>query len=72
MAALGDVRRALLNLRSKNTALLVSMSGLTGCGSDSQSGQANEPKTAAGTYSFNVVATSGSATSTATYKLTVQ
>ena len=53
-------------------ALLVSMSGLTGCGGDSQSGQANEPKTPAGTYSFNVVATSGSATSTATYKLTVQ
>ena len=48
-------------------ALLVSMSGLTGCGSP-----AGGAKTPAGSYSFNVVATSGSATSTATYKLTVQ
>jgi hypothetical protein len=65
----GRGRRLLLCL---GFALLVSMSGLTGCGGDSQSGQANEPKTAAGSYSFNVVATSGAATSTATYKLTVQ
>ena len=47
-------------------ALFVSMTSLTGCGGSS------EPKTAAGTYSFNVVATSGSATATAPYKLTVQ
>ena len=65
----GRGRRLLLCL---GFALLISMSGLTGCGGDSQTGQANQPKTAAGTYSFNVVATSGSATSTATYKLTVQ
>jgi hypothetical protein len=49
-------------------ALLVSMSSLTGCGGNSSGGT----KTAAGTYTFNVVATSGSATSTASYKLTVQ
>ena len=48
-------------------ALFVSMTSMTGCG-----GGSSQPKTAAGSYSFNVVATSGSATSTASYKLTVQ
>jgi hypothetical protein len=58
-------RRLLLCL---GFALLVSMTSLTGCGGNSS----GETKTAAGTYAFNVVATSGSATSTASYKLTVQ
>jgi hypothetical protein len=57
-------RRLLLCL---GFALFVSMTSLTGCGSGS-----SEPTTAAGSYTFNVVATSGSATSTAAYKLTVQ
>jgi hypothetical protein len=48
------------------------MTSLTGCSGDSQSGQQGGAKTATGTYTFNVVATSGSATSTASYKLTVQ
>jgi Bacterial Ig-like domain (group 3)/FG-GAP-like repeat/FG-GAP repeat len=48
-------------------ALFVSMTSLTGCG-----GSSGGAKTAAGTYTFNVMATSGSATSTATYKLTVE
>jgi hypothetical protein len=48
--------------------LLVSLTSLTGCGGDSSSGT----KTAPGNYTFNVVATSGSASSTASYKLTVQ
>jgi hypothetical protein len=58
-------RRLLLCL---GFALLVSMTSLTGCGGNSS----GETKTAAGTYAFNVVAISGSATSTASYKLTVQ
>jgi len=58
-------RRLLLCL---GFAMLISMTGLTGCGGDSSGGT----KTPAGTYTFNVVATSGSATSTASYKLTVQ
>jgi hypothetical protein len=49
-------------------ALFISLTSLTGCGSDSSSGT----KTAPGNYTFNVVATSGSASSTASYKLTVQ
>jgi len=48
--------------------LFVSLTSLTGCGGDSSSGT----KTAPGNYTFNVVATSGSASSTASYKLTVQ
>jgi hypothetical protein len=58
-------RRLLLCL---GFALLVSMTSLTGCGGNSSGGT----KTAAGTYAFNVLASSGSATSTASYKLTVQ
>jgi hypothetical protein len=57
-------RRLLLCL---GFALFVSMTSMTGCG-----GGSSEPMTAPGSYSFNVVATSGSATSTAAYKLTVQ
>jgi hypothetical protein len=48
--------------------LFVSVAGLAGCGGGSSSGT----KTAAGNYTFNVVASSGAATSTASYKLTVQ
>jgi hypothetical protein len=58
-------RRLLLCL---GFALFLSVTSLTGCGGDSSSGN----KTAPGNYSFNVVATSGSASSTASYKLTVQ
>jgi Bacterial Ig-like domain (group 3) len=47
--------------------LFVSAAGLTGCG-----GSSNANMTPAGSYSFQVVATSGSASSTASYKLTVQ
>jgi Bacterial Ig-like domain (group 3)/FG-GAP-like repeat len=64
LVPVGRGRRLLLCLEF---ALFVSMSGLTGCGGPSEAA-----KTPAGTYSFNVVATSGSTTSTATYKLTVQ
>jgi hypothetical protein len=58
-------RRLLLGL---GFVLFVSLASLAGCGGDSSSGT----KTAPGSYSFNVVATSGSASSTASYKLTVQ
>jgi hypothetical protein len=47
--------------------LFVSAAGLTGCGGDSSSN-----KTPAGTYSFQVVAASGSASSAANYTLTVK
>jgi hypothetical protein len=58
-------RRLLLCL---GFVLFVSLTSLTGCGGDSSGGN----KTAPGSYTFNVVATSGSASSTASYKLTVQ
>ncbi len=58
-------RRLLLCL---GFVLFVSVTSLTGCGGGSSSGT----KTAPGNYTFNVVATSGSASSTAAYKLTVQ
>jgi hypothetical protein len=58
-------RRLLLCL---GFVLFVSVTSLTGCGGGSSSGT----KTAPGNYTFNVVATSGAATSTASYKLTVQ
>ncbi|HEY3988809.1 MAG TPA: FG-GAP-like repeat-containing protein [Acidobacteriaceae bacterium] len=58
-------RRLLLCL---GFVLFVSVTSLTGCGGGSSGGA----KTAAGSYTFNVVATSGSATSTASYTLTVQ
>jgi hypothetical protein len=62
-------RRLLLCL---SFALLVSMTSLTGCGGNSSGGTKTAAGTAAGTYVFHVVASSGSATSTASYKLTVQ
>ncbi|MGB9417614.1 MAG: Ig-like domain-containing protein, partial [Acidobacteriaceae bacterium] len=58
-------RRLLLCL---GFVLFVSVTSLTGCGGGSSNGN----KTAPGNYTFNVVATSGAATSTASYKLTVQ
>jgi hypothetical protein len=58
-------RRLLLCL---GFVLFVSVTSLTGCGGGSSSGT----KTMPGSYTFNVVATSGSASSTASYKLTVQ
>jgi len=61
-------RRLLLCL---GFALFVSVTSLTGCGGG-QSAQSSGTTTAPGSYTFNVVATSGSATSTASYKLTVQ
>jgi Bacterial Ig-like domain (group 3)/FG-GAP-like repeat len=61
-------RRMLLCL---GFVLFASMMSLTGCGGG-QSAQSSGTKTAPGSYSFNVVATSGAASSTATYKLTVQ
>jgi hypothetical protein len=57
-------RRLLLCL---GFVLFVSVTSLTGCG-----GGSSGNNTAPGNYTFNVVATSGAATSTASYKLTVQ
>ncbi|HEY2001583.1 MAG TPA: hypothetical protein VGG80_04650, partial [Acidobacteriaceae bacterium] len=51
--------------------LFVSVTSLTGCGGG-QSAQSSETKTMPGSYTFNVVATSGAVTSTASYSLTVQ
>jgi Bacterial Ig-like domain (group 3)/FG-GAP-like repeat/FG-GAP repeat len=48
--------------------LFVSVTSLTGCGGGSSSGN----NTAPGSYTFNIVATSGATASTASYKLTVQ
>jgi ABC-type glycerol-3-phosphate transport system substrate-binding protein len=48
--------------------LLVSAAGLSGCSGSSSSGNSTQP----GSYTFQVVATSGSASSTASYTLTVQ
>jgi hypothetical protein len=48
-------------------ALFVSVASLTGCG-----GGSSGNNTAPGSYTFNVIATSGATTSTASYKLTVQ
>jgi hypothetical protein len=47
--------------------LFVSAAGLTGCG-----GSSSSDKTAAGSYTFQVVATAGAASSTANYTLKVQ
>ena len=49
-------------------ALFVSVTSLTGCGGGSSSGSNTTP----GSYTFNVIATSGATASTASYKLTVQ
>jgi Bacterial Ig-like domain (group 3) len=47
--------------------LFISVASLTGCG-----GGSSGNNTAPGSYTFNVIATSGATTSTASYKLTVQ
>jgi hypothetical protein len=62
-------RRLLLCL---GFVVFVSVTSLTGCGGGSKSAQSSGTNTAPGSYTFNVVATSGSASSTASYKLTVQ
>jgi hypothetical protein len=62
-------RRLLLCL---GFALFVSVTGLTGCGGGGQSAQSTGAKTVPGSYTFNVVATSGAVTSTVSYSLTVQ
>jgi hypothetical protein len=61
-------RRLLLCL---GFALFVSATSLTGCGGG-QSAQSSGTKTVPGSYTFNVVATSGAVTSTVSYSLTVQ
>jgi hypothetical protein len=61
-------RRLLLCL---GFVLFVSVTSLTGCGGG-QSAQSSAIKTAPGSYTFNVVATSGGVTSTVSYSLTVQ
>jgi Bacterial Ig-like domain (group 3)/FG-GAP-like repeat len=53
-------------------ALFVAAGGLMGCGGSGNSAQPSATKTVPGSYSFNVVATSGASTSTASYTLTVQ
>ncbi len=64
----GRGRRLLLCL---GFTMLVAASGLTGCGGGN-SAQSSATKTTPGSYTFNVVATSGATTSTASYTLTVQ
>jgi hypothetical protein len=51
--------------------LFVAAGGLVGC-SGGNSAQPSAAKTAAGSYTFNVVAISGASTSMASYTLTVQ
>ena len=53
-------------------ALFVSVTSLTGCGGGGQSAQPSGASTVPGSYTFNVVATSGAVTSTVSYSLTVQ
>ncbi|MDQ1450459.1 MAG: hypothetical protein QOK38_325 [Acidobacteriaceae bacterium] len=65
-------RRLLLGV---GFVLFVSVTSLTGCGgghSAPSNGTPSGTKTAPGTYTFNVVATSGAVSSTASYSLTVQ
>jgi hypothetical protein len=61
-------RRLLLCL---GFVLFVSVTSLTGCGGG-QSAQSSGTKTAPGSYTFKVVATSGAVSSTVSYSLTVQ
>jgi hypothetical protein len=61
-------RRLLLCL---GFVLFVSVTSLTGCGGG-QSAQSSGTQTAPGSYTFNVVATSGAVTSAVSYSLTVQ
>jgi hypothetical protein len=53
-------------------ALFVSVTGLTGCGGSGQSAQSSGMQTVPGSYTFHVVATAGTVTSTVSYSLTVQ
>jgi hypothetical protein len=65
-------RRLLLGV---GLVLFVSVTSLTGCGgghSAPSGGTSNATKTAPGSYTFNVVATSGAVSSTVSYSLTVQ
>jgi hypothetical protein len=64
-------RRLLLCL---GFVLFVSVTSLTGCGGQSapSSGTSSATKTVPGSYTFNVVATSGAVSSTVSYSLTVQ
>jgi hypothetical protein len=65
-------RRLLLGV---GFVLFVSVTSLTGCGggqSAPSSGTPSATKTVPGSYTFNVVATSGAVTSTVSYSLTVQ
>jgi hypothetical protein len=71
LLALLPVSRGRRLLLCVGFALFVTASGLTGCGGAS-SAQSKGTKTAPGSYTFNVVAASGSTTSTASYTLTVQ
>jgi hypothetical protein len=61
-------RRLLLGV---GFVLFVSVTSLTGCGGG-QSAPSSAIKTVPGSYTFNVVATSGAVTSTVSYSLTVQ
>ncbi|MFL6429593.1 MAG: FG-GAP-like repeat-containing protein [Acidobacteriaceae bacterium] len=69
LLALLPVGRGRRLLLCAGFALLVAAGGLTGCGGG---GQSSATKTAPGNYTFKVVATSSSTTSTASYTLTVQ
>jgi hypothetical protein len=62
-------RRLLLCL---GFVLFVSVTSLTGCGGGGHAAQSTGAKTVPGSYTFNVVATSGAVTSTVSYSLTVQ
>jgi hypothetical protein len=68
LAMLFPVARGRRLLLCGGFLLFVSAAGLTGCGG----GSSSSDKTAAGSYTFQVVATSGAASSTANYTLEVQ
>ena len=53
-------------------AILCGTAGLIGCGGNSTPAQSSQTKTPAGSYTFDVVATSGSSMTKASYSLTVQ
>lgn len=71
LLALAPLRRRRL-LLSLCVTLVVSVAGLTGCGDSSQTTPAAQARTAPGSYTFSVVATSGANTATANYTLQVQ
>jgi hypothetical protein len=72
LAMLVPVARGRRLLLCVGFLLFVSAAALTGCGGSSSNANSNANSTPAGSYTFQVVATSGSASSTANYKLTVQ